>query len=403
MDVLNAVKILGLDFKANREEVKQAYRDLVKVWHPDRFPEGSRVQQKAQNELKLINEAYSVLEAHDFNINISKDCTGFGSEEDDRSTVKADNPFTDDSANAGNKNKIINAWHFVNDNKYILWLLLIALAYFFNHPSVNSNISSIQSIKPSVGVLPKDDHISILNPKSSLILDYSFKGINKHYVDGRIIDGIGKPKEDDVYFICSYPVFSGSGSANKINNTVGAYIYDSLLVRKRNGDIISLEGQALDFFKEYESFKKDYDSSMPYQININSRIILNQYGILTLAIDCFNYTGGVHGLSHTQYFVFDSNNGNQLSLDNIFNDSYENRLNDLVDTNYRRVKGLSKQDRLDSDKGCLFNNYIHFNKNFAITDKGVRFLYNEYEIAPYVYGQTIVDIPYAELSEILKK
>lgn len=56
-------KILGLEPGASPEEVKQAYRDLCRVWHPDRFPNDPRLQQKAQEKQKEINEAYEHLKS----------------------------------------------------------------------------------------------------------------------------------------------------------------------------------------------------------------------------------------------------------------------------------------------------------------------------------------------------
>jgi hypothetical protein len=49
---------------ATRSEIKEAYRDLVKVWHPDRFGSDLRLRQKAELQLKLINEAYRVLQSN---------------------------------------------------------------------------------------------------------------------------------------------------------------------------------------------------------------------------------------------------------------------------------------------------------------------------------------------------
>jgi hypothetical protein len=54
-------EILGLSPNASQEEIIEAYRDLAKVWHPDRFASGSRVQQKAESKMKEINVAYSIL------------------------------------------------------------------------------------------------------------------------------------------------------------------------------------------------------------------------------------------------------------------------------------------------------------------------------------------------------
>jgi hypothetical protein len=54
-------ELLGLAPGASAEELKAAHRDLVKVWHPDRFAHDPRLQQKAQERLKEINEAYELL------------------------------------------------------------------------------------------------------------------------------------------------------------------------------------------------------------------------------------------------------------------------------------------------------------------------------------------------------
>ncbi|NJM86463.1 MAG: DnaJ domain-containing protein [Hydrococcus sp. RU_2_2] len=54
-------KILGLKFNSSSEEVKKAYRNLVKIWHPDRFPNNSVEQKQAAEKFKKIIEAYEVL------------------------------------------------------------------------------------------------------------------------------------------------------------------------------------------------------------------------------------------------------------------------------------------------------------------------------------------------------
>jgi hypothetical protein len=61
----NSSHILGIPMGATSEEIKEAYRDLAKVWHPDRFvADDERVCRKAEVRMKEINHAYSQLEAH---------------------------------------------------------------------------------------------------------------------------------------------------------------------------------------------------------------------------------------------------------------------------------------------------------------------------------------------------
>ncbi len=44
----NYYKVLGIEPGASLREIKEAYRDLASVWHPDRFTNNSRLQEKAQ-------------------------------------------------------------------------------------------------------------------------------------------------------------------------------------------------------------------------------------------------------------------------------------------------------------------------------------------------------------------
>ena len=57
-DILESYRILDIGPNASLEEVKRAYRELARVWHPDRFPNDVLLHQKAQEKLKQINIAY---------------------------------------------------------------------------------------------------------------------------------------------------------------------------------------------------------------------------------------------------------------------------------------------------------------------------------------------------------
>lgn len=53
--------ILGLPADASKQEVKQAYKKLVKRCHPDLFFDNPLLRQKAQEILTKINQAYEEL------------------------------------------------------------------------------------------------------------------------------------------------------------------------------------------------------------------------------------------------------------------------------------------------------------------------------------------------------
>ncbi|MEH2292687.1 dynamin family protein [Nostoc sp.] len=59
--ITHAYRILRLQANASLAEVKQAYRTLVKQWHPDLFVGKPQLQKQAQEKMHLLNEAYAIL------------------------------------------------------------------------------------------------------------------------------------------------------------------------------------------------------------------------------------------------------------------------------------------------------------------------------------------------------
>lgn len=60
MPVAEALEHLGLTTEATEADVKQSYKDLARIWHPDRFQSDPRLEAKAEEQIKVINEARSV-------------------------------------------------------------------------------------------------------------------------------------------------------------------------------------------------------------------------------------------------------------------------------------------------------------------------------------------------------
>ena len=52
---------MELETIGSLQEAKRAYKDLVRVWHPDRFQSNPRLKQKADQKLREINLAYKYL------------------------------------------------------------------------------------------------------------------------------------------------------------------------------------------------------------------------------------------------------------------------------------------------------------------------------------------------------
>ncbi|NLK95720.1 MAG: J domain-containing protein [Clostridiales bacterium] len=57
---MNPYEVLGIKPGASQEEIKSAYRKLVKQYHPDQYRDNP-LQELAQQKLAEINEAYKIL------------------------------------------------------------------------------------------------------------------------------------------------------------------------------------------------------------------------------------------------------------------------------------------------------------------------------------------------------
>ena len=58
----DARRILQVNGAASSADIRRAYLDLVKVWHPDRFQGDARLRERAERTLQQINDAYTLLE-----------------------------------------------------------------------------------------------------------------------------------------------------------------------------------------------------------------------------------------------------------------------------------------------------------------------------------------------------
>ena len=62
-EIKECYRLFDLEPGAEAEAVKQAYRELLKVWHPDRFPD-AKFQKRATEKTKALNEGYQKITAY---------------------------------------------------------------------------------------------------------------------------------------------------------------------------------------------------------------------------------------------------------------------------------------------------------------------------------------------------
>lgn len=133
-----------------------------------------------------------------------------------------------------------------------------------------------------------------------------------------------------------------------------------------------------------------YPSSSEEEAHIHT----NDKGFLTVSYSMYRYEcGAAHGMAGVAYMNYDLATGKELDTSNVFITGYYPKLASIAE------RFLFQQN---GDEGWNFEKgKFPLNSNFAIELTGVRFLFQQYEIAPYSAGMPEVFIPYKEIKDLI--
>ncbi len=228
-------------------------------------------------------------------------------------------------------------------------------------------------------------------------LKYEMQKFNKTY------KGCKEDEENCSYMKIEYPVFTSGKSYKRINEAIYAYLADSVYLLEEGMSNKTLDKLAENYFKDYEMMKSDNpDWGLSYAFESAGRVLFNKGNAVTVEINTYMFTGGAHPNTYNVYFVFDTETGKRLHVQDIFVKGFETKLNKLIEKKYREFRGISDKERLDGENGMLFENHIEYNDNFGLLKDGVVFYYNSYEIAAYAVGPTELNFTYKELGDLLR-
>jgi len=138
------------------------------------------------------------------------------------------------------------------------------------------------------------------------------------------------------------------------------------------------------------------------QQNLRGRVVATDNSILTYEVEQYVYMGGAHGINTRYFYNYDMQTGKLLEEKDVFKEGYADELTKILQQTVieQSEEFSSRQDFIDA--GFEFDS-IHPNGNFALTEDAISYVFNPYEIAPYVYGETEIVIDKGLLRELLKE
>ena len=119
--------------------------------------------------------------------------------------------------------------------------------------------------------------------------------------------------------------------------------------------------------------------------------------ILSYTMTKYTYTGGAHGMTSETALNFDMKTGSLLTEGDFFKEGYKEKLPALLSGH------LASSLENPADTSMLFTREIGPNGNFMVSPEGVTYIYNQYEIGPYVMGAIRVTVPWDELEGLIEE
>lgn len=211
------------------------------------------------------------------------------------------------------------------------------------------------------------------------------KNAPKH--NGQIID---TPKAS-IFF----PVFKNDTLNQFIKRQVFNYFAEEEVVT-------SYQDIANSFIKGYDDFvKENPTTSQSWYLTIKINVLKQEPNYLSLKYVHDDYAGGAHGNTTISFLNYNPKTNTSITIDSLIQKDKMGDLMRIAEGIFRKNEKLSATESLEGkyffDKGKFA-----LAQNFHVSDKGLVFLYNPYEIKAYSEGYTELIIPFSALKNSAK-
>lgn len=156
--------------------------------------------------------------------------------------------------------------------------------------------------------------------------------------------------------------------------------------------------KAIDGFIDSQFIDQPEDRQWPYELIVTPNYLGHVNDFELFAIDSYTYTGGAHGMSYSEYLVFDLGSKKQITLDDMLQSGKKSRFKALAYDAYKTWVKTVDEDVSSYEKNWPFT----LSDNVTLTDKGIDIRYQHYSIGPYAYGMPTLSIPYSQLKGVIK-
>ena len=200
---------------------------------------------------------------------------------------------------------------------------------------------------------------------------------------------------DTANAVVRYPVFENDSLNNYIKSQVFHYFGDEEVPT-------AFDDIAGSFIRGYNEFYlQNPGTAQWWYLLIDIKVIRQLHNYVALKYIHSDYAGGAHGNTSISYINFNPKTNKAVTLDSLILPEKKAELLKIGERIFRQNEKISATESLEK-KYFFTNGRFSLPKAFYVSDKGLVFLYNPYEIKSYAEGITELVIPFAELTTIAK-
>lgn len=214
------------------------------------------------------------------------------------------------------------------------------------------------------------------NPILSVELNYQFPTA---YSDDSILKKIRKIMLAD--FLPDV-----ADTATEPETAMNAYVKEKIRLYESSEDII----------KDEDLQDNGTQPEIAWSDNTNLLVRCNSDGLLSYTVESKQMSGGAHGGTIFRNSVIDLKTGEKLREEDLFTDASAPLINNII------LKKLELQNKVETPEeleqiGYFDVSQIGQYKNFYLTNEGLVYTFNEYEIAAYAVGTIEVTLTFKDL------
>ena len=199
-------------------------------------------------------------------------------------------------------------------------------------------------------------------------------------------------------FRAEYPEFTEApapGVMESLNEAVNGLLTD--------GRPETLADMANELIAAYRAARQEFPGAASTQRWEEEKVVTvlhHDDRLVSLKLEEYSNTGGAHPNARTLYGSWTLEDGGRVALEELLAPGGEERIAELGEAAFREVRGVPADQTLE-ELGFLFpDGEFALTENFAVTDEGLVFYFNPYEVAPYALGPTEIEMTFEALADL---